>query len=246
MQIRASVQGSEIDGYIITSYDEHQSEFVAEEDKRRQYLTGFNGTNGDAVVTMTKCALWTDERFIQQADSELDCEWMIFKMGESPSISQWIASQLSPDSKVGADPHLVPHYLWQEWEYDLSLEYIRLMKINRNLVDAIWGKDRPEPHNDVIKTHPLVYAGEKWESKIAKVRENMTALRIDAMVVTSLTEVAYLLNMRGNDIPYVPVFKAYVVVTIQEIYLYINQSRIDLAAALHLKADPCHHDNCVK
>lgn len=76
MQTRASVQGSELDAYIVTSFDDHQSEFVAEEDKRRQWLTGFNGTNGDLAITMLKSAIWTDDRFLQQADAELDCDWV--------------------------------------------------------------------------------------------------------------------------------------------------------------------------
>lgn len=246
MQTRASVQGSELDAYIITSYDDHQSEFVAEEDKRRQWLTGFNGTNGDLAVTMRKSAIWTDDRFLQQADAELDCEWLLFRMGDFPSISQWVGRELPTESHVGADPQTVPHYLWQEWEYELSLKYIHLMNINRNLIDPIWGAERPLPHNDPLKVQPLAYAGEKWESKVDKLRQNISANGCDAMVVTSLTEVAYLFNLRGNDIPYVPVFKAYAVVTASEVFLYVNQSRVSEGIQLHLKSEPCHHKDCVQ
>lgn len=246
MQTRASVQGSELDAYIVTSFDDHQSEFVAEEDKRRQWLTGFNGTNGDLAITMLKSAIWTDDRFLQQADAELDCDWLLFRMGDFPSLAQWVGHELAPDSMVGADPQQVPHYLWAEWEYELSLKYIRLMRINRNLIDTIWGVDRPLPHNDQLQVQPLMYAGEKWESKVARLRANITANGCDAMVVTSLTEIAYLLNLRGTDIPYVPVFKAYMIVTQTDLFLYVNQTRIGLGIQLHLKSEPCHHDNCVQ
>lgn len=246
MQTRASVQGSELDAYIVTSYDDHQSEFVAEEDKRLQWLTGFNGTTADVALTLRKAALWTDDRFLQQADAELDCDWLLFRMGDFPSLSQWLGNELAPNSMVGADPQKVPQFQWTEWEYELSLKYIPLMRVNRNLVDTVWDTDRPLPHNDPLKVQPLTYAGEKWESKVEKLRQNITAHGCDAMVVTSLTEIAYLLNLRGTDIPYVPVFKAYVIVTATDVFLYVNQTRVTLGIQLHLKSEPCHHDKCVK
>lgn len=246
MQVRASVQGAELDAYIITSYDDHQSEFVAEEDKRRQWLTGFNGTNGDLAVTIRKAAIWTDDRFLQQADAELDCEWLLFRMGDFPSLPQWLSQQLGPESNAGADPQTVPHYLWAEWEYELSLKYIRLARINVNLIDSIWGDQRPLPHNDVLKVQPITYAGERWESKVQRLRQNISGNGCDAMVVTSLTEIAYLLNLRGTDIPYVPVFKSYMIVTANEVFLYVNTTRVSLGIQLHLKSEPCHHENCVQ
>lgn len=246
MQTRASVQGSKLDAYIVTSFDDHQSEFVAEEDKRRQWLTAFNGTNADLAVTMQKAAIWTDDRFLQQADAELDCDWLLFRMGDFPSLAQWLSHELATDSMVGADPQTVPRYMWADWDYELSLKYIRLMRINRNLVDAIWGLDRPMPHNDALRVQPLIYAGERWESKVAKLRQNISANGCDAMVVTSLTEVAYLLNLRGNDIPYVPVFKGYVIVTPNEVLLYVNKTRVTLGIKNHLKSEPCNHENCVR
>lgn len=94
MRIRSSTQGTEIDAYIITSYDEHLNDEVAESDLRRHYLTGFLGSSANAVVTMQSVAIWTDDRYVVQADSELDCDWKIFKDNEQPNIPTWISVRI--------------------------------------------------------------------------------------------------------------------------------------------------------
>lgn len=107
---------------------------------------------------------------------------------------------------MGADPHTVPHFLWIQWESELYRKFIRLVKVNRNLVDMVW-EGRPQPTEDVIRVHSLNYAGEKWQKKIETLRAHLVTERCDAIVVTSLTEIAYMLNLRGNDLPHTPVFK---------------------------------------
>jgi Xaa-Pro aminopeptidase len=101
----------------------------------------------------------------------------------------------------------VPHYLWQEWDRELSRNFLKLVKVNKNLIDMIWSTNRPPPGSASIKVQPVKYAGDKWELKIQTLRNSYSAIRCDAMIVTSLTEIAYLLNLRGNDIPFIPVFK---------------------------------------
>lgn len=93
-----------------------------------------------------------------------------------------------------------------EWETELQLKYIRLIRLNENLIDNVW-TDRPSENTAPIKVHPLEYAGEKWQSKIKRLRKQLVMDSCDAMIVTSLTEIAYLLNLRGDDFRYVPVFK---------------------------------------
>lgn len=117
-----------------------------------------------------------------------------------------LQDQLPDDSLVGADPHTVPHVLWDDWQAQLSSEFIRLVKVHRNFVDVIW-KHRPLPSDEKITVQPLVYAGTEWKDKVSEIRSSLLSNRINAMVVTSLTEIAYTLNMRGNDLPYTPVFK---------------------------------------
>lgn len=113
---------------------------------------------------------------------------------------------MAQSSRVGADPRTIPHRLWMEWESYLQLKYIRLVRLNQNLIDNIW-TDRPQESLAPIRVQRLEHAGEKWQTKIQTLRNHLLKENCDAMIVTSLTEIAYLLNLRGNDLPYTPVFK---------------------------------------
>lgn len=117
---------------------------------------------------------------------------------------------MDTNARVGVDPRTVPHKVWLEWESELQLKFIRLVKLNRNLIDLVW-IDRPPANTALIKVHPLEHAGEKWQSKLNKLRRKLVEDHCDGMVVTSLTEIAYLLNLRGNDLPYTPVFKVRII-----------------------------------
>lgn len=108
--------------------------------------------------------------------------------------------ELSPDSAVGADPRLVPHTIWAEWDKNFTMKYLRLVHIRRNLIDLIWQHDRPEPKMFSIKVQPLNFAGERWESKVQRLKQRLAEMNVEAMVVTSLTEITWLLNVRGRRI----------------------------------------------
>ncbi|XP_058467362.1 xaa-Pro aminopeptidase ApepP [Malaya genurostris] len=245
MRTRSSTQSTEVDAYVITSFDEHMSDQLMESDQRLKFLTGFSGL-GLAVVTTRSAALWIDRSLYQQAEHEVNCNWKIFHNEEHAAVREWIANELSPESRVGADPQLVPHSLWHSLERQLNLHSIKLIKVNRNLVDLVWGSQRPAPKSNSIKVHPVRFAGERWDGKVNKLRSNLTSLRCDAMIVTSLTEVAYVLNLRGSDIPYTPVFKAYLIVSNREIVLYTNRTHITTGLINHLKSHNCHNEYCVQ
>ncbi|XP_058987893.1 xaa-Pro aminopeptidase 2-like [Musca domestica] len=244
MQIRATLQGPEIDAYILPSYDEHLNEETSVRDQRLKYLTGFSGTDAFAVVTLRGAALWVQNRYVQQADGELDCDWEIYRMNDTVTIVDWLAYNLRPGQRVGADPHLVPHHLWRKWESELEDRMLKLRNVNNNLIDLVW-KDRPEP--DMIKIQILhkSYAGEKWEDKIKELRERLHHFKCDAMIVTSLTEIAYLLNIRGRDLPFTPVIKAYLIVSHHDIFLYVDRFKMTLEVSAHLHTD-CYNSLCVK
>ena len=125
-------------------------------------------------------------------------------------------------------------------------EFLRLVKVHKNLIDMVWGNSRPEARDSTVKVQPLIYAGEKWEYKVEALRESLKAIRCDAMVVTSLTEIAYLLNVRGSDIPYTPVFRAYLIITHREIILYLHESKLTMGTKLHLKSYQCYHEKCIQ
>ena len=120
-----------------------------------------------------------------------------------------LQSQLYANQRVGADPHLVPHHLWMKWENQLAGHLLELTKINNNLIDSIWKGERPEPDMVTIQVQEKTYAGEKWEDKVKELRRRLHHHNCDAMIVTSLTEIAYLLNIRGIDIPFTPVVKVH-------------------------------------
>ncbi|XP_058813731.1 xaa-Pro aminopeptidase ApepP isoform X2 [Topomyia yanbarensis] len=245
MRTRSSTQTTEIDAYIVTTYDEHMSDQLMESDRRLKFLTGFSGP-GLAVVTIRSAALWIDRSLHLQTEHEVNCNWKIFHNDEHATVREWIANELSPESRVGADPQLVPHSLWHSLERQLNLHSIKLIKVHRNLVDLVWGSQRPASKSNSIKVHPVRFAGERWDSKVNKLRSNLTSLRCEAMIVTSLTEVAYILNLRGCDIPYTPVFKSYLLVSNREIVLYTNRTHITTGLINHLKSHNCHNEYCVQ
>lgn len=246
MLIRATVEGPEIYGYILPSTDEHLNQEVAARDQRLHYLSGYTGNRAFAAITQGGAAIWLENRFAQQADGELDCDWQIFLTDGNVSIADWLGSQLHMNKRIGADPQLVPHHLWLSWERDLAAKFLKLVRVNSNLVDMIWDPDRPEPpKHHVIEVQPRDFAGEKWEDKVHELRRHLTHLGCDAMVVTSLTEIAYLLNIRGIDIPYTPVVKSFVIVSHDDIFFYVDHAKISINIDLHLRTD-CYNENCVK
>ncbi|KAL7726902.1 hypothetical protein ACLKA6_019122 [Drosophila palustris] len=243
MLIRATVEGPQIFGYILPSTDEHLNEEVAARDRRLHYLSGYTGNRAFGAITQSGAAIWLERRFAQQADGELDCDWEIFLNDGNVSIADWMGSQLHMKKRIGADPQLVPHHLWLSWERELAAKFLKLVRVNTNLVDMIW--DRPEPpKHHVMEEQRHEFAGEKWQDKVRELRDRLTHLGCDAMVVTSLTEIAYLLNIRGTDIPYTPVVKSFVIVTHKNIYLYVDKAKMSFNIDMHLRLD-CFNENCV-
>jgi Xaa-Pro aminopeptidase len=138
--------------------------------------------------------------------------------------------------------------MWHEWERELGKEYLRLSKV-KNLIDIIGGASRVSPRDYSIKTHNSTFSGTSWQNKTDILREHLRAHRCDAIVVSSLTEIAYLLNLRGGDFRYVPVFKAYLIVSHREIVLYTNRTKVSIEAELMLhfdfKTNSCFKEKCV-
>jgi Xaa-Pro aminopeptidase len=151
---------------------------------------------------------------------------------------------------VGADPRTIPHKLWREWERELNHHnYLRLIKV-KNLVDIVWGANHSRSRDFPIKYHNSTYTGESWLQKIERLRGILKSNHCDAMVVTSLTEIAYLLNLRGGDFTYLPVFRSYLVVSQRDgVTLYTNKTKVSVEAQLGLHYDlnknECYQEKCV-
>ncbi|XP_076287717.1 xaa-Pro aminopeptidase 1-like isoform X2 [Lasioglossum baleicum] len=246
----ASVQGPALDGYIVTSDDAHQSEVVDPRDMRREFITGFTGSSGEAVITSKKAVFWTDGRYHVQADQQLDCNWMLMKNFQDsvPSIPEWLINEFrsGPSARIGADPTLVSASLWISWEQALANSPVKLVPVRNNLVDLIWQVGRPNYNPHAAYPLPDKFSGRAWQEKVQSVRNEMKELGADAFVVTALDEIAWLFNIRGSDLPDTPVLRAYAVVTLNAIHLYAPRQKILRSVEKHLKMDFCNHENCVR
>ncbi|XP_044594219.1 probable Xaa-Pro aminopeptidase P isoform X2 [Cotesia glomerata] len=245
-----SVQDKPLDGYIVTSNDDHQSESVSPHDMRREFLTGFYGSAGEALVTLNKAVLWADGRYHLQADQQLDCNWILMKYGHKgvPSITEWLRNEFSnrTDVRIGADPMLIPAFVWETWEKELAQSSVNLIAVSTNLIDLIWQIGRPK--NNTYAAYPLEikFAGKAWQEKVRQIRLKMELFGADALVITALDEIAWLLNIRGWDLPNTPVLKSYVIVTQGSIYLYAERHKVLRSVGIHLKSDGCYHADCVR
>lgn len=233
------VNGKGVDAYIIGSEDSHQSEYLAPKDQRRAFISGFAGSAGTAIVTLDKALLWTDGRYFVQALKELDPPeaWTLMKEGVvgTPTQASWLAANLAPKSVVAADPNLTSHTVWAPIQASLVAGGHDFIPLEKNLVDLVWGENKPcSPVNKIV-AQPLKYTGKPAGEKVEFCREVMKTEGVTTLVITALDEVAYLLNLRGSDIEYNPVFFAYVVVTMEEVHFFVDKSKLTEEAKEQLK-----------
>lgn len=236
--------------YIVPSGDAHQSEYIADCDMRRQFISKFTGSNGTAIVTQDKAALWTDGRYHLQASKQLDPNnWILMKDGlpDTPSMTDWLKSVLSSGSRVGVDPLLLSHDSWKRLCKELKTNNISLVGVKENLIDSVWEdksilefgeKLRPQnPCKPIIKLDQEI-TGKDWVTKISELRAEMTKKKAGTIILTALDDVAWLLNLRGSDIDFNPVFFAYCIVSKQQVSLFINKDQLTPEAAQAINA---HH-----
>ncbi|XP_076174518.1 xaa-Pro aminopeptidase 1 [Ptiloglossa arizonensis] len=246
----SSVQGPALDGYIVTSDDAHQSESVDPRDMRREFITGFYGSAGEALITLNKAVFWTDGRYYVLADQQLDCNWILMKdlRDDVPSITEWLKHEFQSREhvRIGADPTLVSADRWETWEQELANSSVRLVPVRNNLVDLIWQVGRPNYNSYAAYPLPDKYTGRVWQEKIQMVRAEMVDSMVDALVITALDEIAWLFNIRGYDLPNTPVLRAYTVITHGAIHLYTPRQKVLRSVEEHLRMDFCSHENCVR
>lgn len=231
-----------LDAYVVPSEDAHLSEYVAACDGRRAFLTSFTGSAGTALVTADAAYCWTDGRYFVQAAKQLDST--VFKMmrtHEEPGVEDWVASHMKPGSKVGIDGMTVSINGMERFRSAAAsasenlVSVVPLPKSVPNLVDQIWASARPAVPASKIVVHPLKYAGVSAKDKLTNVRAAMDGKGASMLIVTGLDEVAWLLNLRGGDVDYNPVFWAYVTVTSSSATLYVNFTRFSEGVEEHLK-----------
>ncbi|XP_069700563.1 xaa-Pro aminopeptidase 1-like isoform X2 [Periplaneta americana] len=251
-ELRTRLLAMDLDAFIITRDDEHQSEFPASRDRRIVFISGFSGSDGYVVVTREHgAALWTDGRYFIQADVQLSCDWLLMRTGQQgvPHLMEWIVDVLPEDAKIGADPKLTSNSLWNMWERMLENTDISLVEVFENPVDRIWNNSssgRPSYSKYPAYVLSEKYTGRKWEDKVKDLRARLAVKGADAMVVTALDEVAWLLNIRGYDVPYNPMVHAFVVVTANSLHLYVNESKLSIEVKAHLKTGNCYYELCAQ
>ncbi|XP_047221882.1 xaa-Pro aminopeptidase 1 isoform X1 [Girardinichthys multiradiatus] len=228
-----------IHAYIVPSGDAHQSEYIAPCDCRREYICGFNGSAGTAIITEHHAAMWTDGRYFLQASQQMDNNWTLMKMGlkETPSQEDWLISVLPENSKVGVDPWILAADQWKNISKALTSAGHSLVAVQDNLIDVVW-TDRPERPSTQLRTLGLEFTGISWQDKITTLRAKMTERKISWFVATALDEIAWLFNLRGADINYNPVFFAYAIVGMNSIRLFVDLKRLSAPVVRqHLQLD---------
>ncbi|XP_018494166.1 xaa-Pro aminopeptidase 1 [Galendromus occidentalis] len=229
------VQPEGISAYIIPHSDAHMNEYISSNDARLEFLSGFTGSCGTAIITEEHAALWTDGRYHSQAEKQLGQQWTLMKEGLSETLEphQWLSKVLPAKGKVGVDSLLISYSKWTELSRKLGSAGHKLVPVSQNLVDSVWD-DRPPSSETPVEVLPVVYTGRTWQEKLSDVRQDMKEKNAQALIVTALDETAWLFNLRGGDIEFNPVFFAYAVITMKSAHLFVDENKITAGLEKHL------------
>lgn len=236
--LRILMKEKKIDAYLVPTDDFHGSEYVGDYFKCRKYITGFTGSAGTAIITQDMAGLWTDGRyFIQAADQLRDTTIELFKSGEPgvPTVHQFLNDKLEEGMCLGFDGRTVSAREAEELQELLQEKYITF-SVNDDLIGEIW-EDRPALSCEPVMELDIRWTGKSRADKIAEIREQMKAKEADTFILTSLDDIAWLLNIRGNDIHCCPVVLSYLVMMENELRLYANAAAFSEEIRSNLEAD---------
>ena len=238
--LREVMRREKLDAFIFPSTDPHNSEYVPDRWKGREWISGFNGSAGTAVVTMHSAALWTDSRyFIAAADqlSGTEFQLMKLKIEGTPTISEWLGSELREVSsaQVGVDGMCNSTANVEVLVSDLRREGGITVRTNLDPLDIVW-TDRPQIPASKVEIQPVELAGETVASKLTRIRKALRDLHADGMLMSSLDDVAWTLNLRGTDVHCTPVFVSYLLISTTSATLYINKEKLTPEVEAHLES----------
>ena len=236
--LRILMKEKKIDAYLVPTDDFHGSEYVGDYFKCRKYITGFTGSAGTAIITQDMAGLWTDGRyFIQAADQLCDTTIELFKSGEPgvPTVHQFLNDKLEEGMCLGFDGRTVSAREAEELQELLQEKHITF-SVNDDLIGEIW-EDRPVLSCEPVMELDIRWTGKSRADKIAEIREQMKAKEADTFILTSLDDIAWLLNIRGNDIHCCPVVLSYLVMMENELRLYANAAAFSEEICSNLEAD---------
>ena len=236
--LREEMRREKLDAFIFPSTDPHHSEYVPDRWKGRQWISGFDGSAGTAVVTLRSAALWTDSRYFLSATKQLEgteFQLMKLRMPGTPTIAQWIGDELRAfgGTSVGVDGMVNTLDDTESLIADLRHEGGITVRTNLDILNNIW-TDRPAIPTNKVTVHPMTYAGETAKSKLARVRQALRELHADGMLVSALDDVAWTLNLRGTDVHCNPVFVAYLLIDSDHATLYCDKEKLSADVTSYL------------
>ena len=237
--LREVMQREHLAAFIFPSTDPHQGEYVPDHWKGREWISGFNGSAGTAVVTMTSAALWTDSRYFIAAGEQLrgtEFQLMRLKMPGTPTIAEWIGKECGAGAEVALDGWCSSVNTVREQIGDLRREGGITLRTNFDPLRLIWRQRPPIPENPVV-IHPQEYAGETAHDKIARIRQALREQHADGMLMAALDDIAWTLNLRGSDVHCNPVFVSYLLISSTAVTLYINKVKLSTEVSAYLKAE---------
>lgn len=229
-RLRELMKREHLSAFIFPSTDAHQSEYVADHWRGREWISGFNGSAGTAVVTMKSAALWTDSRYFLAAEEQLkgtEYQLMRLKMEGTPTIAEWLGKELQDvqSPEVGLDGMVNSYNYVTDLIYSLRKLGGITLRTNLDPLEQIW-ENRPSLPANPVEIQPLEYAGETLASKVARIRKSLRELHADGMLVSALDDIAWTLNLRGTDVHCNPVFVSYLLIESDKVSLFVDDNKL--------------------
>lgn len=239
-KLREVMRREHLSAFIFPSTDAHQSEYVADHWQGRAWISGFNGSAGTAVVTMYSAALWTDSRYFIAAEEQLrgtEFQLMKLKVEGTPTISDWIASELSQNEdecrEVGLDGMVNSYNDTMALISDLRKAGGITVRTNFDPLEQIW-MNRPAIPETPVEIQSLNFAGETVDDKIQRIRKALREHHADGILVSALDDIAWTLNLRGTDVHCNPVFVSYLLISSDQVSLFVNPKKISSEVKAYL------------
>lgn len=237
--LREVMRREHLAAFIFPSTDAHQSEYVAAHWQGREWISGFNGSAGTVVVTLTSAALWTDSRYFLAAEEQLkgtEYQLMKLKIEGTPTIAQWLAQELADveSPEVGIDGMVNSYHSATALISDLRKLGGISVRTNFDPLSIVW-KNRPAKPQNPVEIQPMEYAGESVSSKITRIRKALRELHADGMLVSALDDIAWTLNLRGTDVHCNPVFVSYLLISSDEVKLFVDEEKVSAEVRSYLQ-----------
>lgn len=237
--LREVMRREHLAAFIFPSTDAHQSEYVAAHWQGREWISGFNGSAGTVVVTLTSAALWTDSRYFLAAEEQLkgtEYQLMKLKVEGTPTIAQWLAQELADveSPEVGIDGMVNSYHSATTLISDLRKLGGISVRTNFDPLSIVW-KNRPAIPQNPVEIQPMEYAGESVSSKITRIRKALRELHADGMLVSALDDIAWTLNLRGTDVHCNPVFVSYLLISSDEVKLFVDEEKVSAEVRSYLQ-----------